>query len=250
MCILTAWVEIEEMREGGGVSTDNYKHNGQGKKRGERGRMHRFFTAEYHQCSRMLPPPATCSMAFFHVDPSMLGGKERVLLTRLNKDYDEDSIRDVLVPLITQTSPVSLRALDWAVVNWSKSNNVVCSSAVPGQMTNIHHAYRTALAYWKRRLFDPFRRRERILLKIDGKEYDTTLGQANFALFTYETGILAYVIGHIDEIEDDMNRVSRQQKKERTEATRRGISRKRKELTAAKNNMCFAYDAPMRVTFD
>ena len=180
----------------------------------------------------------------------MLGGKERVLLARLNKEYSEESICDVLLPLITQTSPVSLRALDWAVVNWSKQNNVVCSSIVPGQMTNIHHAYRTALAYWKRRLFDPFRRRDRITLTIYGKEYETTLGQANFALFTYETGILAYVIGHIDDIEDDMNRVSRRQKKERTEANRRGISRKRKELTEANKNMCFAYDAPMRVTFD
>ena len=191
----------------------------------------------------MMPP-------FFTADETKLNGKEHSLLHRLNKEYTATIVRDVLIPLITQTSPVSLRALDWSVVNWSKQHNVVCSSSVPGQMTNIHHAYRAALGYWKRRLFDPFRRRNRIALTFEGETYETTLGQANFALFTYETGILAYVIGHIDEIEEDMNRVSRQQKQERWDASRRGVVRKRKELTKPRHNMCFAYEAPVRVEFN
>jgi hypothetical protein len=181
---------------------------------------------------------------------SDLSGKERMLLKKLNSTYTPSLVEDVLLPLITQTSPVSLRALDWAVVNWSKKHNVVCSSTVPGQTTNIHHAYRGALAYWKRRLFDPFRRRDRITLNARGEAYETTLGQANFAFFTYESGILAYVIGHIDDIEEDMNRVSRQQKRERREANKRGVARKRKELTQPPRNLCFAYSAPTKIVFD
>ena len=188
---------------------------------------------------------------FFSIsDETNLNGKEKILIKKLNKEYTSEIVNNVLLPLVTQTSPVSLRALDWAVVNWSKQHNVVCSSAVPGQMTNIHFAYRGALSYWKRKLFDPFRRRERITLTFDGEKYETTLGQANFALFTYETGILAYVIGHIDDIEDDMNRVSRRQKRERLDASRSGIVRKRKELTQSGQGMCFAYNAPTRVVFD
>ena len=195
------------------------------------------------------PPPASRPL-FLVDDESALGGKERTLLRRLRTKYTGELVRDVLFPLIDQTSAVSLRALDWCVVNWSKQHNVVCSSAVPGEMTNIHHAYHSALGYWKRRLFDPFRRRTRIIVRLDGEERETTLGQANFALFTYETGILAYVIGNVDAIEKGHEPVAAAGRPERFDAERRGVRRKRQELTKARKSMCFAYDAPVRIVFD
>ena len=176
--------------------------------------------------------------------------KERMLLERLEREYTPQILRDVLLPLVTQTSPVSLRALDWAVVNWSKKHNVICSSTVPGRMTNIHHEYVTTLSFWKRLLFDPFRRRSRISVHIDGVVYETTLGQANFALWTYKTGVFAYVLAHLDDIEDDMNRVSRRQKKERSDAAKRGVRRKRSPLTRSADSCCVAYAAPSVVAFD
>jgi len=176
--------------------------------------------------------------------------KERILLERLEREYTPQILRDVLLPLVTQTSPVSLRALDWAVVNWSKKHNVICSSTVPGRMTNIHHEYSTALSFWKRLLFDPFRRRSRIGVNIDGTVYETTLGQANFALWTYKTGVLAYVLSHLDDIEDDMNRVYRRQKRERSEAAKCGERRKRSPLTRTSDSCCIAYVLPSVVSFD
>ena len=186
----------------------------------------------------------------FDVRDRELSPKEETLLEYLEREYTAEIVRDVLVPLLTQTSPVSLRALDWAVVNWSKQHNVVCSSIYPGKTTNVYVAYRETLGFWKRRLFDPFRRRHRISVVVDGESYETTLGQANFALFTYQTGILAYVVGHLDAIEDDMNTVSKRQKRLRTEAARRGVRKKRRELTPAAGTVCVAYDAPFVVTFD
>ena len=184
---------------------------------------------------------------FFHAPNERdLNGKELSLLKRLNRDYTNEILKNVLIPLITQTSPVSLRALDWAVVNWSKQHNVVCSSTVPGQMTNVHFAYRGALTYWKRRLFDPFRRRDRITLMFDGDKYETTLGQANFSLFTYQTGILAYVISHIDEIENDMNKVSRRQKRERIDAHRRGSVRNARNSL----NLCKTFASRTTLPFE
>jgi len=176
--------------------------------------------------------------------------RERGLLRKLQREYTPEIARTVLLPLLTQTSPVSLRALDWAVVNWSKQHNVVCSSLVPGETTNIHHAYRDALHFWKRRLFDPFRRRTRIQVTVDGKVHDTTLGQANFALWTYQTGVLAYVLGHIDAIEENMNLVSQRQKRMRRDDVRTGTKRKRRELTPSSGTVCVAYRAPIRVTFE
>jgi hypothetical protein len=111
----------------------------------------------------------------------------------------------------------------------------------------MYSAYRTTLQFWKRRLFDPFRRRGRIPVDIAGKTYETTLGQANFALFAYRTGILAYVLTHIDRIEQDMNTVVQAQKRIVQDAKRSGVVRKRKELTSGESGVCVAYTAPRRV---
>ena len=79
--------------------------------------------------------------------------------------------------------------------------------------------------------------------------YETTLGQANFALWSYKTGVLSYVLGHIDAIEADMNHVSKKNKRERNDAVRRGVRRKRAELTRAPGAVCVAYNAPSTVHF-
>jgi hypothetical protein len=186
----------------------------------------------------------------FVVDRDTLNRREVSLLDRLEREFDSTLLRSVLLPVVTQTSPISLRALDWAVVNWSKKHNIICSSMAAGEMTNVHHAYRTNLAFWKRRLFDPFRRRGRIGVLIDGTCYETTLGQANFVLFAHRTGILAYAIGHMKAIEEDMNQVAKRHKRERHEALQHGVRRKRTELTKASNAPCVVYTSPSSVSFD
>lgn len=186
----------------------------------------------------------------FSADRNALGGKERQLLATLQREYTEDLVRTVLVPFVTQTSLVSLRVLDWAVVNWSKQYNIVCSSLTPGVMTNVHHAYRSYLQHWKRRLFDPFRRRHRIEFAVDGARYATTLGQANFALWAYKTGVLRYVMSHRDAIQDNMDAVTRRQRRIKSQHRERGTASKRTELTHSGNNTCVAYYAPIRIRFD
>lgn len=186
----------------------------------------------------------------FHIDDvATLTSRERTLLQHLRREYTVEIARTVLVPLMTQSSPISLRALDWAVVNWSKQHNIVCTSIVPGQMVNIHHSYRSALKYWKRRLFDPFRRRSRITVTIDDETFETTLGQANFALWTYKMGVLNYVMTNIEVIEADMNRVSQRQKRLRKDAKRDGGVHRRGELTQRNTSLCVAYRAPQCIRF-
>jgi len=184
------------------------------------------------------------------VDESTLSRREKTLFRRLREGYTPEIATTVLKPLLDQTSPVSLRVLDWAVVNWAKQHNVVCTSRSPGKMTNIHYAYRRTLGFWKRRLFDPFRRRKRITVRIGDTTYETTLGQANFVLWSYVSGVLAYVLGHIDAIEADANRVSQRQKKERKLALQQGRVMKRKELTSSPSVLCVAYFAPEKIIFE
>ena len=163
------------------------------------------------------------------------------LLHHLNANYTPAIAQAVLVPLIEQTAPISLRALDWTVVNWSKQRNAVCSSTIPGQMTNIHCAYKTALHFWKRRLFDPFRRRRRIEVVVGDEVYETTLGQANFILFAHVTGIFAFTLSHLREIEDDMNRVMLLKKK--------GSKKDKQNTDVINPKFGIAYRCPTIVTF-
>lgn len=208
---------------------------------------------DVHQCVRATDemrgtmPPHT---VIFHLHGRTPSSKETALVRMLEKKYAETDAIDVLLPLVERSSPVSLRALDWCVTNWSKQHNVVCTGIAAGRLTNIHHSYRAMLSFWKRRLFDPFRRRERVDIEIDGTRHETTLGQANFALWAHTSGTYAYVVGHCGEIERSMNAISHSQKLERKKARERGVRRRRCELTSAPKSLCVTYRAPCRVTFD
>ena len=148
---------------------------------------------------------------------------------------------------MTQSSPISLRALDWAVVNWSKQHNIVCTSIVPGQMVNIHHSYRSALKYWKRRLFDPFRRRSRITVTIDGE----TL-KRHSARQISPCGPTRRVLKR-----DDQHRCHRSghepcvsaSETRRRDAKRDGNVHRRGELTQRNTSLCVAYRAPQCIRF-
>ena len=176
----------------------------------------------------------------FHTNQP-LSFREQMLMGKINREYTVAIVDNVLFPLIDQTSPVSLRALDWAVVNWSKQHNIVCASPLSGESTNVYNSYRTSLQHWKRRLFDPFRRRSRIKIEVDGRVEDTTLGQANFVLWCYKSGVYAYVMSHIDAIDADMNKVTQNQKMLKRAAAQTGTRRKRTDLTSPKMVSCLAY---------
>ena len=111
----------------------------------------------------------------------LLGASQRQLtiMHRIVPSLNDHIIETHLIPLITQESDISLRALDWLVTNYSKKNNIVCKTK-NGSLFNIYHGYKVALSHFRRRNFDPFRRRQRITLQTNEKTYETTVGQCNF----------------------------------------------------------------------
>lgn len=176
-----------------------------------------------------------------------LTGKQTVLLRRLRSTYDEHIIRNVLIPLIEKSAPISLRALDWLVVNEAKRQSLVCSSTHIGVQTNIFKSYQEALKFWKRRLFDPFRRKYPLQVELNGEVYLTTLGQANFVLFVHETGIMSYGVYHLAEIEQSMNDVVQRQKQNRVKMQEKEEKRSRTELTKTISPPCVVYKNTARI---
>jgi hypothetical protein len=184
----------------------------------------------------------TVTIGPFEVDFAMSARQINILVS-LKDYYTSNIVKTVLVPLINQTTPVSLRALDWLVTNYSKKHNVVCSSPNV-KMFNIHQGYKTALNMNKRRNFDPFRRRMRLKVHYEDGFVESTIGQLNFLYWAQKHGIMAYLIENLQSIDKEMNettKLSRQNKK-------RGIT-KRSELTKAPTARCMVYSVESKVSF-
>ena len=187
----------------------------------------------------------------FVYDDSVLSLREKYLINEIKEFYTLDIVKNTLIPLLTQKAEISLRALDWLVTNYGKKYNVLCRSSLNNdKLINVFHSYKLALAHYKRKHFDPFRRRNRITFVFEDITYDTTIGQTNFIMWAYRLGVLDYAKKHSSEIEKDMNICTSQYRKERKENLRLGKIHKRKELSSAPASLCILYSTPTKVVFD
>lgn len=192
--------------------------------------------------------PQFDSTGVFHyttVQPRQLS-----IMQRIEPFFTPAVVCDTLRPLVNQQSAISLRALDWLVTNYAKKHNVVCKST-RGGIFNIFHGYKVALNHFRRRNFDPFRRRARIHLFVDGVSVcESTVGQCNFVHWACCNGVMAYAVEHAQEIEADMNRASAIHKAERRTQKNNGVPHRRKELSPAPLSKCSIYNIVTRVSFN
>ena len=162
------------------------------------------------------------------------------LARTLRAFFDVERTRSILLPLLRQDGPVSLRALDWLVCNHAKKHNIVVR-AQDGSWCNVHAAYRRTLSVYKRTQFDPFRRRDRHTFELDGQTWETTLGQVHFLHFCHVHGILRWAREHAAEIEASMNSFSQAHKARLRELRRLGVKHKRKPLSQPHGVACHVY---------
>lgn len=165
------------------------------------------------------------------------------ILSSLVGYYTDEKVTDLLLPVLQHQSPISLRALDWLVTNYSKKYNVICRTR-NGGMFNIHQGYRNALVVNKRRNFDPFRRRLRITVRSGGQELESTVGQLNFMCWAKENGVVDYLLENLEHIEEDMNATTRLARLNKT--LNRSPS-KRAELTRPPAGRCVVYSSSAMV---
>jgi len=136
----------------------------------------------------------------------VLEPKQRARLAEIAPYYTDKVVVAMLLPIISKSDRLSLRALDWLVTNYSKKKPIVYKASPPGHPmvpVNMHNEYKSWLSNHKRRNFDMFRRRKRIFFNLGKQEYRTTVGQLNFFYWAARYGVLDYARKHIDEIETD-----------------------------------------------
>lgn len=180
-----------------------------------------------------------------------LNPRQLSILAKLSSYYSDDKVLTVLQPLINQEGNISLRALDWLVTNYAKKHNIVCLSQ-NNTLFNIHHGYKIALTYFRRRNFDPFRRRQRIQVICPGEttiQMVSTVGQCNFLQWADVNGVLLFARENSKAIEADMNTSTANTKAEKRKSNETGVILKRKELSSAPSAKCLVYQIETNVSF-
>tara|TARA_B100000676_G_C18041911_1_gene825451 strand:- start:1112 stop:1603 length:492 start_codon:yes stop_codon:yes gene_type:complete len=133
-----------------------------------------------------------------------------LIMKKLKAFFDKAENFEKLRPMLTQDCNISLRLLDWSTTNWSRKNTVMLTTYRNGykEVINMFLDYKANLKAFSKKSFDPFCRRERIMLQFacdpDKKTYITTTAQLNFMKWAIESGVLDYCRNNIDILEVDM----------------------------------------------
>ena len=144
--------------------------------------------------------------------------QNELLLTNLLAFYEKNDHMERLIKIINGQSNISLRIIDWFVTNYAKKNFTMysiptknkCSTVINDQDNvvrfKVFNNYKLELKAYSKVRFDPFSRRERIMIPYkDNTCLQTTIGQLNFFKWAIENQVLEYIENHYDEIEADMN---------------------------------------------
>lgn len=130
-----------------------------------------------------------------------------LLMLSLVKFYAQKNNMQRIVPIINGKSPISLRLIDWFITNFSKKHSTIIPFTTGNNVVhfNVYLSYRSQLKAYSKHLFDPFRRRDRIMFVYDKtNSVETTIGQLNLFRFLLQNNLLEYIESHLEEIESDM----------------------------------------------
>ena len=148
------------------------------------------------------------------------------LIDNFFKKCKQENI-DKMLDIINGKSDISLRILDWFVTKYSKKR-IDCGVSKDSDMFDVRVSYKSQLKSYKKRYFDPFRRRRKFVYYFSNtKSINTTLGQLNFFKWAITNNIIEYVEKNLKQISKENNQSNREEKKKK---------KKRKEETVKKNS--------------
>ena len=172
--------------------------------------------------------------------------QNELLLTNLLEFYKKDDNMERLMQIINGESIVSLRIIDWFVTNFAKKNFTVysipaknrCSTVINGEENmerfKVFHSYKLELKAYSKVRFDPFSRRERIMIPYTNDTcLTTTIGQLNFFKWALENKVIDYIEQNYNEIEKDMNNRNSTSKRKEIVTDNSKTRKKREELSVS-----------------
>jgi hypothetical protein len=145
--------------------------------------------------------------------------KEMCYYKMINKFFrtcSNESIEN-MIKIINGESEISLRILDWFVTKYSKRRSECMLKKIQNtnEFFDVGRSYKAQLKSFKKRYFDPFRRRKKFRYyynQTDKKYILTTLGQLNFFKWAFSYEIISYVEKNLEQITKSMNLSNKEEK--------------------------------------
>jgi hypothetical protein len=185
-----------------------------------------------------------------------------LLLYSLKTYYSNDNNLTKLLNIIKFKKSISLRIIDWFATNYSKKHNTIFMiyKDDEGNKThketediysqfNVYNSYKSQLKAYSKKRFDPFCRRERLDIEINGHYLNTTLGQLNFFRWIINNNIIEYIEENINEIENDMN-YSLKQIKQNYKNSGSSTRKPRQEISKSAQKCLNKTPLKVSITFD
>ena len=144
--------------------------------------------------------------------------KEICRYKMIDKFFSNRAEKDIqkMIDIINGKSDISLRILDWFVTKYSRKN-IDCGISTSYEKFDVRISYKAQLKTFKKRYFDPFRRRKKFKYCIVTDKFQisvrTTLGQLNFFKWALSNNIIEYVEKNLAKITKAMNISNKEDKK-------------------------------------
>ena len=157
--------------------------------------------------------------------------KEKMLYDVLNNFFNQCGIEEVkmVIDIINGNHLISLRFLDWFVTRYCylyKLSIPINNLYNKEKVSNINISYKAQLKSFKKRYFDPFRRKKKFNYCFNKHELNilTTLGQLNFFRWALSFDIIKYVEENFKTINIKMSHVNSYFKKNIIESNSQTIT--------------------------
>ena len=141
--------------------------------------------------------------------------KEKMLYEVLYNFFNQSTLEEVqmIIQIIDGNHLISLRFLDWFVTRYCylyKLSIPINNSYNKEQIFNINISYKAQLKSFKKRYFDPFRRKKKFNFWFDKHNLNilTTLGQLNFFRWALSFDVIKYAEKNYKEINGKMSHVN------------------------------------------
>lgn len=140
-------------------------------------------------------------------------GKEIHYYNMIDKFFNKcnNTMIEKMINIINGDNIVSLRFLDWFVTRYCylyKLSINVNNEFVKEDNLNVNISYKAQLKSFKKKNFDPFRRKKKFYYKIGTYNILTTIGQLNFFRWTFSNNIISYTETNYKDIIAKFNHVN------------------------------------------
>lgn len=172
------------------------------------------------------------------------------ILDKYHKSLDKNKIK-TMIDIIEKKSHISLRLLDWFVTKYANRYTIRYERNINDgdghclsfdKLFNVHISYKAQLKSYKKRYFDPFRRREKFKYYFDKDKtllLCTTIGQLNFFKWAFTNGVINYVVNNYNSLAKSMILINKidKSKKNNNNKNIKILNNNVDEITANKNGI-------------